>query len=256
MINQATEILGVRKLTSSFRRMIQVMAWTLPTLFVFIKMNIPDLINHSRPSEIMQITFGLWFFSWLHGLGLDINMQEEVYLRDPQAGKISRSIYVNFALMLLIAAILIAVINHPAYLAISLTVFSILSIIGFQRFGRRASVVMEASMVSFVEMNDRLRIQQLNCLKEYLHGDWTRTRAYSLLVLLIPVDLLCLSPKLTHMLTEATVCHFTTISSEALNGIVPTLTIVAFLVFAEGWQWKRRIAAWATISALAKLDWA
>ena len=85
---------GMRQFLGSLRTLLSWITWILPFIFVFVKFNVPELINNSDPSLIMQFTIASWYLSWVFGLNIDIQMQESVYMYDPHQGEVPKFIYI------------------------------------------------------------------------------------------------------------------------------------------------------------------
>jgi hypothetical protein len=222
--------------------------------FSFLKIQRPTFINDSSPSVVMQTAIGIWYLSWVFGLGMDLNMQERVYFFDPDEGHLPREMYFTFGIMLLFAIIMMYFVDEPKYFVLILTVFSIVSIFGYLLYARRASKIIDSSYTEFVEHRDRVRIEQINCLRNYIQGRWNRVRAVVLVAMLIPIDILCWDRELRSYLVKLIVGINGAISPSALDTLLPTLLVIFFLALAEGWQWIRRLEAKFTISVLRKLE--
>ena len=104
---EAAQIFGARSFVNSFKQMFGLMGWALPTIFVIVKLNTAELINQSSPSIVMSLTMSAWFLSWGWGLNLDLKMQEQLYLTDPEEGQVPIKLQVNFWLLFLVAVVLL-----------------------------------------------------------------------------------------------------------------------------------------------------
>ena len=244
---------GVQRFIAELRRIVRVVGFILPTLFIFLKFSVPNFINNSSPSVVMQTATAVWYLSWVLGLGMDLSVQEKVYLVDPDEGRLPREIYLGCGTMLLFALVMMLFIDQPRYFVLCLTAFSMVSMLVFWLFANRASKIIETSYFEFKKQGDRIRIEQLNALKTYTQGRWNKIRAAVLLAMLIPIDILCWNEGARSYVIKAVVAVNDTIKPNALDALLPTLLVILFFVFAEVWQWIRRLEVRFTVAVLMKL---
>jgi len=248
-----TRIFAVRHFFVLLRRMLWVWTYVIPFVFLVLKISVPDLVNQSKPSFVLEGAVFLWYLSWAFGLGTDIKVQEQVYYSDPHLGRMPTEVYIIFAVMLLFAVALLMFVDQARYLALALTAFSIASIIGFWKYRQRAYKIIEASRSEYCAQQDTVRIRQIDCLDDYIRGRWNEVRATILLLMLVPVDVLCWNSAARGLLTEVTLAVYGTINPSALDALIPTLAVVVFLAFGEIWQWKRRLKVKFYVAILEEL---
>lgn len=248
-----SQLFAVRHFFVLLRRMLWVWKFVIPFVFLVIKVSVPDLVNQSKPSVILEASVFLWYLSWAFGLGTDINVQEKVYFSDPHQGHLATEVYIWFAVMLSFAVALLMFVDQARYVAIALTAFSVVSVIGFWKYRQRAYKIIEASRNDFLEQQDTVRIRQLDCLHNYIHGTWNEIRAALLLLMLIPVNVLCWSSTSRELLVKGILTVYGTINPGVLDALIPTLAVVAFLTFAEIWQWKKRLEVKFRVAVLEEL---
>lgn len=244
---------GARRFIEDTKSKIHLMLIIIPALFVFVRFNVADLINNINPPALLRTTIGVYYFSWVFGLRLDWKMQEEVYLYDPNGGKVPVGFFVSCTSMLVFAVLMLFFIDIPAYFASFLSVFFVANVAAILIYQRAVSRIIEDSHLAYQQEGDVTRLEQVASINEYIRGRWQRYRSVALLFLLIPIDVICFSETVRDGISRAVVLVNSEILPSALNAALPAAAVGLFLGFAEAWQWKRRAETWISISVLKKL---
>ena len=155
--------------------------------------------------------------------------------------------------LLICALLLLFFVNDTKYFSIILTIFSVVSIFGFWFYGKITNSIHKFNYSEYVQDKDKLHQFQSLLMNEYLRGKWTYYRAASLVFLLVPMDIICLYPNVASQVGTFINQRFSTVSQKSINDLIPVLSIIVFLVFAESWQWKKRIESNISINLLKNI---
>jgi hypothetical protein len=212
-----------------------------------------EIINGSDPSVILQVTLIFMYLSWVSGLTVDFNVQALVYISDPRRGEVSKAVYFNAAVLFIAAMVLLGVRKNPRYFAAALTVFSLSCLWSLVAASRGASGIIEQSKAICERNSDWFGKEQLEIVKQYMTGRWLWIRQIVLLATLALVDVICwvdLVPK-----TAASWIHFwkPAFAEHSVAALIPTSSLISFLVIAETWQWYMRLNTTLSVTALGLL---
>src|SRR5262249_41567617 len=96
----ATEIIdrGLPNLFARARWFRRIASYVLIGLFSWLQLkniSIAPIVNNANARILLQFTLVLFYFSFVLGMDLDINLQESVYIRDRKQGRLPAFAYVT-----------------------------------------------------------------------------------------------------------------------------------------------------------------
>ena len=249
----------LRKLVRIVRILTKVIAWTLPILFAYLKLNeldknisFDDLIkrvaNVTAPDFLWKSALTLYFISWVYGANADIDEQEQVYLTAPNQGRLPVA-GIGFILMIAVVFLILSRVQHYWEFAIVLTSFWVLNILAWRYLLKK--IVMPSLRASYTLYRagyEYLKIEKLKVVESYIAGHWQSWRFAAGGIVIFCMIIL----SFTRYQHDVASSLPTPLQDQFKPEFIPAVTILFFVGFMELWIWAMRLR---TKMALSYLDY-
>jgi hypothetical protein len=97
-------------------------------------------------------------------------------------------------------------------------------------------------------------VERLEVTEEYISGKWQRNRFIVMLIIVVLADLVCFAIPVREMLSSGAEFIFPSLSASSLAPILPDLSILLYVVVAEGWIWVKRLVTRTSLHVIEALN--
>ncbi len=223
----------------------------LPFFFAWLKLRNLSL------TEIMQVTENasaadivwksaliIYFFAWVWGASLDIDLQELVYLEVPNKGHIPLE---GLGLALTIIALGAVLLWADTYLSFvsALAVFTVLDHVGWRYLVNFLRPAIEKSQRAYEKEHDYLGLEQLLAVENQICGGWKWWRG--------GMGLLFIAGMLTMAAVYPPNATFEYRTLRLSWGFVQACSIFVWVIGMELWHWFVRLKTHVIVNALEDL---
>src|ERR1700734_109280 len=233
-----------------------VIAGLLPLLFAFLTLRdikVEPFIEYTSYQFYIRIALTIYYFCWMYGAAFDYQTQQDVYVIDPNKGRIPKGFFVFVPVFVVIAvSLLLASIQNERYLAVALTLFCILDVIGWHHNQTWMKPIFEASFKFYETEHDYFGYERLSFAKSFFFGRWALWRYATMLAILGSILLISFNGTARDNLSQA-IHHTTSLDSAKINEITPGVLILFFVLTAETWIWVNRIRVRVSMDAIASV---
>ena len=254
------EVLGsIREVTSLINRLrviTTLISGALGLIYSWLLLSnlpFPDLVNGSSASAILQFALVFMYLSWVIGMNVDVNLQAQVYIADPNRGRPSKNVYLGSAMLFITALLLFALRQLSGWFAAALTAFSLVCFWLLVTTSQSAIGLANESRKLYQGMPDKFGEEQLAMVERYVCGNWIWIRQLVLLSILAVVDFVCWADWVPKAIAKSIHSWRPEYNESPVANLIPVSSLIAFIVIAEAWQWYMRVKTKILILALDEL---
>ena len=220
----------------------------IPTSIKLRSEHAPGSLNQRNTHRVLRL-----LDRRMYGAAFDYQTQQDVYVIDPNKGRIPKGFFVFVPVFVVIAVSLLwASIQNERYLAVALTLFCILDVIGWHHNQTWMKPIFEASFRFYETEHDYFGYERLSFAKSYFFGRWALWRYATMLAILGSILLISFNGLVRDNLSQA--IHYTTgLDSAKISEITPGVLILFFVLTAESWIWVNRIRIRVSMNAIASV---
>lgn len=238
-------------------RVIGIFATVLGALFAWVQLReIPvPAIDSAEPTYIRRILLAIYYACWVAGTTLDVNIQKDVYRRDPLHGNVPQQATLAVVGLFAVAVFLLWASSSDERISLALIPFLVVNIIAWRILVQRVSPIIAATSSAYLQANELYRFEQLNIVKGYLLGKWQWARFSLMGLIVLATNVLCFSTSARIYTSGALHELLPNNSAQAIANVLPVAGLALFVAAAEMWIWIRRgrnIVALNTIAGLAR----
>jgi hypothetical protein len=244
----------VDKLASRTRLLVRIVAGGLALLFGWLQFKdylIGSMFANVQPELLRKATLAIYYLCWVFGANFEIGIQQEVYVKDPDRGRVplhALGAIIGFGI---VASILLWAADNDQRFAAALTCFVAANIAGWRGiYVRRVMPIIRASEKYYTtEKEDFAELERVRVVSEYMAGAWQWHRFIVLSIIIGIVDLIAFAEVVRQNL-EATIRMAL---RDWPSGLLPDASLIVFVVVSETWIWIKRGQTRAFLNAIFEL---
>jgi hypothetical protein len=232
--------------------------WLLATacvvLFAWLqidKKQVIDLVNTAKPDLFLKILVIIYYFCWVGGASIDLNLQQSAMVRDPFEGKLPKEAYALFAAFAVCSLGLLWASSNDQRFAIALGVFWIVGTAGgfYLRYVLRKMMQESASYLRMV--GDYYRLERLLIFARYQVGHWQIVRNWTALAVVVLIHISAFVPMTRESIANGLALAVPGLQAAAINALLTDIFILVFILVTEVWVYLKRAE---TLISLRVLD--
>jgi hypothetical protein len=246
----------VNKLARTARWSINVIAGVLALFFTWVKLSGTSLIpvlENTEPEVLAKIILVFYYLCWVFGTGFDVGNQQAVYVSDPKEGRIALDTFGVLVGLTIVTAALLWASDDIKVFAAMLVVFLIANILLWRYLLTRVRPIIEASAKIYRDRKNYPDLERLHVVENYLAGDWQKHRFLAMCLLLAAANVICFVEPVQQAASAVMRLILPPNLAPAIVRLLPHLSIILFILVAEGWIWIMRVRTWTSLHVIAAL---
>jgi hypothetical protein len=247
----------IDRFASRIQTAIKIVGGILAALFTWLQLKdfpfIP-LLESTPPEAILKFIIAVYYFSWVFGSSFDVRLQQSVYVSDPGRGQLTWPGIVALGALAVIAAVLLWVSDSTKEFAVVLHIFVLADLLTWKYYLiPRTTPIIRASKGICAKDREFFDLERLSLVESYMVGKWHWYRFIALGALLLIIDVLCFIDPIRALLGALIESAVPGLKTGLATSLLPVLSIVAFIVVAEGWKWMLRINMRTALQVISDL---
>lgn len=244
----------IDKLADKARLAISVIGGLLALAFGWVQLKdfpfIP-LLESTQAEFVLKVALALYYFSWVFGTNFDVKLQQDVYVRDRDHGRLGWRAASAIAGFGVVAAALLWVSDDEKRFAAVLTVFVVMNAVGWRVVMTRVTSIVHMTLL--LVGGDFFERERLRAVEEYISGNWQWHRFLAMGLIALIGDVICFFPAVRMTISSMIASVDFGLKGAVVSQLLPAFVFVSFLVLAEGWIWAIRIKARLSLSLISDL---
>jgi hypothetical protein len=224
---------------------VAVQFWNLS--FLEALLNIP-------PDILFQATLTLYFLVIGFGITFDIETQKQIYILDPNHGRIERNSIFAIIAYVLTAAILFAFSRNYVLFAIALTIFHFSGVAFWRVLSHQMMPRIIESEDSASLRGDHFALERLCLVREYMSGSWHFPRHAILSVIVLVFDFVAIPNSGEAYLISLLTKRWPAATTLDLESHLPSVVFGCFALTGEGWTMAKRFETRIRLNVIDKLQ--
>jgi hypothetical protein len=246
----------INRLAWKARLAIKIVAGILALFFTWIKfsgLSFLPVLENTEPQVLAKVIVVFYYLCWVFGTGFDVGTQQAVYVSDPQEGQITLDTVGVLIGLTIVTAVLLWASDDIKVFCVILVVFVIVNVLLWRYLLIRVGPIIEESARVYRKDNNYPDLERLEVVKQYLAGNWQKHRFLAMCLILAVANLVCFFEPAQQGLIAVARLTLPPNMVPAVARLLPHLSIVLFIVVAEGWIWVMRVRTWASLHVIGEL---
>lgn len=244
----------VDKLAAKARFSIKIIGGALAAFFIWRQLKefpLIPLLESTQAGFVFRLGLTVYYFSWIFGANFDVSVQQSVYVRDANHGRLGWRDFGMIVVFGAVAALFLWASNEEKRFAPALSAFVIMNLVGWRVMVTRVISTIQMSLLTYGQ--DFFEIERLHIVRNYITGDWQRFRFLALCAIVLFVDAVSFFAPVRSMVSSAIASLVSGLNETIISPLLPALIFVMFLVIAEVSIWIMRGKTWMSLSLIDDL---
>jgi hypothetical protein len=224
------------------------------TAIQFRDINFAEVVASLNPNTTFTIVLTLYYLVLGAGFVFDIETQKQIYVLDPNRGRLPRDSIIAIGFYLLTAAILFSASRNLIIFAVALTIWHFSGIYFWRVLSRQNELRLAESEGSAKLRNDYFALERLDLVRTYYSGKWHAPRHAILSVLVILLAFFAIPNVVATTIMDGAIAKWLGVDSESARIDFIAFIFLLYAVVGEGWTWLQRFVTKISLYAIDRME--
>jgi hypothetical protein len=247
----------INKLAARATLIARVSASLIGLLFVavqFWNLTFLDVVLSIDPDVLFRTALTLYFLVIGFGITFDIETQKQIYILDPNHGRLEQGSILAIIGYFVTAAILFAFSRNFVFFAIALTIFHFTGIAFWRVLSHQMTPRMVESEDSANLRKDNFALERLRLARQYMSGSWHFPRHTILTVIVLVFDFVAIPNGGEANLTTVATKLWPPATVLAVKSHLPAVVFCLFALTGEVWTMAKRFETRIRLNMIDTLE--